>query len=78
MEKGYVLPWYCNVSIVFGVLILLVEKSSMDMPGFWADNWWPLLRLIGGFFAFLWFIDACTNGPTRRANDRYFKSQRNQ
>ncbi len=72
-NKGYVLPWYSTVSIIFSVLILLYLKQDIETPGYWAQNWWPICRLLGGFWAFLWFIDACTNGPTRRSNDRYMR-----
>ena len=69
-NKGFDLPWYMNVTIIFGVLVLLLEKSSMGDPGFWAANWWPIVRLIGGFGVFLWFIDGCFNGPAHRSYKR--------
>lgn len=65
--NGVNLPWYISITLIFAFLVYLVDKSSMDAPGFWPQYWWPVLRLVGGFGIFMWFIDACSNGHARRS-----------
>lgn len=71
MKDDYDFPWYVSVSILFYMFILLVIGSEMNTPGYWAEHWWPVCRLFGGFTLVLVIIDAALGGPRRRSNARY-------
>jgi hypothetical protein len=70
-KKGKDLPLYINLWFVIVLLLGLYLQHDLATPGYIATNWWPLLRLAGGLFAFLWFCDGLTNGPNRRSHDRH-------
>jgi hypothetical protein len=74
-DEGYTLPWHASVTILFTMLVCLYLHSDMDKVGWWTDNWWPLVRMIGVFWIILAVIDAALNGPAQRSIKRARRRQ---
>jgi hypothetical protein len=65
------LPWHASCVIVLTVFVFLYLQHDMARPGWWAEYWWPLVRMIGGFWLVLLFIDGIAGGPSRRSRKRF-------
>lgn len=64
------LPWHASLTLGLAAFLFLYLQNDMAKSGWWGDNWWPLLRLLGGVWLALIFVDRAIGGPSRRARKR--------